>query len=72
MDPHHPGMHQTDTVDLIYVTTGACLLQLESGAEVALKQGDVIVQIGPRHAWHNPNAEPCGLLTVSIGVKRKD
>jgi hypothetical protein len=71
MDPHHPGMHQTDTVDLIYVTQGACVLALDTGAEVPLKAGDVLVQNGPRHAWRNPHAEPCGLLTVSIGVKRK-
>lgn len=70
MDPHHPGMHQTDTVDLIYVTGGACTLAFEDGIEVALKAGDVIIQNGPRHAWHNPHAEPCGLLTISLGVKR--
>lgn len=72
MDPDHPGMHRTDTVDLIYVTRGACVLALEGGAEIALKSGDVAVQNGPRHAWHNPHAEPCGLLTVSLGVARKD
>jgi len=71
MDPHHPGMHQTDTVDLISVTQGACVLALDSGAEIALKAGDVLIQNGPRHAWRNPHAEPCGLLTVSLGVKRK-
>ena len=71
MDPKHPGMHQTDTVDLIYVTEGACVLVLDDGEEVAPKAGDVLVQNGPRHAWRNPHGEPCGLLTVSIGVKRK-
>ncbi|MEZ5874177.1 MAG: cupin domain-containing protein [Hyphomicrobiales bacterium] len=71
MDPKHPGMHQTDTIDLIYVTEGACVLVLDGGDEVTLRAGDVLVQNGPRHAWRNPNAEPCGLLTVSIGVKRK-
>src|SRR5665648_383592 len=71
MDPHHPGMHRTDTVDFIYVTEGACVLALEGGPETALKAGEVAVLNGPRHAWRNPHAEPCGLLTVSLGVKRK-
>ena len=48
MDPAHPGMHQTDTVDLIYVTAGACVLALEGRREIALKSGDVVVQNGPR------------------------
>lgn len=71
MDPAHPGMHQTGSVDLIYVTSGACKLELDGGREIALKSGDVVVQNGPRHAWHNPHTEPCGLLTVSLGVGRK-
>lgn len=71
MDPHHPGMHQTDTVDLIYVTQGACMLVLDDETEIALKAGDVLIQNGSRHAWRNPHAEPCGLLTVSLGVKRE-
>jgi quercetin dioxygenase-like cupin family protein len=71
MDPKHPGMHQTNTIDLIYVTEGACMLVLDGGDEVTLRAGDVLVQTGPRHAWRNPNAKPCGLLTVSTGVKRK-
>jgi quercetin dioxygenase-like cupin family protein len=71
MDPQQPGMHQTDTIDLIYVTEGACVLALDGGGETALSAGDTVVLNGPRHAWRNPHAEPCGLLTVSIGVKRE-
>jgi hypothetical protein len=70
MDPRHPGTHQTDTVDLIYVTSGACVLALEDGSEIALKAGDVLIQNGPRRAWRNPHTVPCGLLMISLGVKR--
>jgi len=70
MDPQNPGMHRTDTVDLIYVTSGRCVLELDGGAKVELKAGDTLVQNGPRHAWHNPYDAPCGLLTLSIGVPR--
>jgi hypothetical protein len=70
MDPKHPGMHRTDTIDLIYVSSGRCVLELDGGSKVELKAGDTVVRNGPRHAWHNPYGAPCGLLTMSIGVPR--
>ena len=72
MDPKTHGMHRTDTVDLIYVTEGACLLALDGGESVAVGTGDSVVLNGQRHAWRNPHDAPCRLLTVSLGVKRED
>jgi hypothetical protein len=46
------------------------VLAFEDGSEIALKAGDVLIQNGPRHAWRNPHTAPCGLLTISLGVKR--
>ncbi|MGH6735990.1 MAG: cupin domain-containing protein [Methyloceanibacter sp.] len=71
MDPKHPGWHATDTIDLIYVASGACILKLDGGEETPLKAGDTLVQTGSRHAWSNPGEVPCELLVVSIGVKRR-
>ena len=71
MDPKHPGWHATDTIDLIYVVSGECVLKLDSGETSPLRAGDTLVQTGSRHAWGNPGAVPCALLVVSIGVKRK-
>jgi hypothetical protein len=71
MDPAHPGWHSTDTIDLIYVVSGACVLKLDGGETAQLRTGDVLIQNGARHAWGNPGPEPCGLLTVSIGVPGK-
>jgi len=71
MDPKHPGWHSTDTIDLLYVASGECILKLDSGETVPLKAGDTLIQNGARHAWGNPGSEPCALLTVSIGVPRK-
>jgi len=70
MDPDHPGWHSTDTIDLIYVASGACVLKLDSGETVQLNAGDTLIQNGSRHAWGNPGREPCALLTVSLGVPR--
>jgi quercetin dioxygenase-like cupin family protein len=71
MDPDHPGWHSTDTIDLIYIASGACVLKLDSGEAVRLNAGDTLIQNGSRHAWGNPGSVPCALLTVSIGVPRK-
>lgn len=71
MDPKHPGWHSTDTVDLLYVVSGECILKLDSGETTPLKAGDTLIQTGSRHAWGNPGEVPCALLVVSIGVKRK-
>lgn len=71
MDPKHPGWHATDTIDLLYVVSGGCILKLDSGETTPLKAGDTLIQTGSRHAWGNPGEEPCVLLVVSIGVKRQ-
>lgn len=70
MDPKDPGMHRTDSIDLIFVTSGACELELGDGTKVPVGTGEAVVQNGPRHAWRNPHAEPCSLLTVTLGAKR--
>jgi quercetin dioxygenase-like cupin family protein len=71
MDPQHPGWHATDTIDLIYVLRGGCVLKLDSGETVPLEAGDSLIQNGARHAWGNPGQVDCALLVVSLGVKRK-
>jgi quercetin dioxygenase-like cupin family protein len=71
MDPKHPGWHTTDTIDLLYVVSGACVLKLDSGETTPLKAGDTLIQTGSRHAWGNPSGQDCTLLVVSIGVKRE-
>jgi len=71
MEPGHPGMHTTDTVDLDLVISGECWLELDDGEEVRLGPGDSVVQNGTRHAWHNRSTtEPCVLFVALIGANR--
>lgn len=70
MDPKHPGMHRTDTVDFNYVLSGRCVVDLADGARIELSAGDALVMNGQRHAWRVPYAEPCRLLTFSVGATR--
>jgi mannose-6-phosphate isomerase-like protein (cupin superfamily) len=70
MEPDHPGMHTTDTVDFDIVVSGEIYLELDDGAEVHLQAGDCVIQNGTRHAWHNRSSEPCVLAVTLIGASR--
>jgi mannose-6-phosphate isomerase-like protein (cupin superfamily) len=70
MEPDHPGMHTTDTVDLDLVVSGEVWLELDDGEEVHLQVGDCVVQNGTRHAWHNRTSEPAVLFVTLLGAAR--
>jgi mannose-6-phosphate isomerase-like protein (cupin superfamily) len=68
LEPMHPGMHTTDTVDFDVVLSGEAYLELDDGAELLLKPGDCVVQNGTRHAWHNRSSTPCVIAVTLIGA----
>ena len=67
-DPDEPGMHRTATIDYDIVLDGMIGLELDGGAEVTLGPGDVVVQNGTRHRWHNRGDRVARLLAVTIGA----
>jgi mannose-6-phosphate isomerase-like protein (cupin superfamily) len=67
-DPDEPGMHRTATMDYDVVLDGIIGLELDNGAEVTLKRGDVVVQNGTRHRWHNRGDTIARLLSVTVGA----
>ena len=71
LEPTHPGMHTTDTVDFDVVVSGECVLELDDGAEVQLKAGDCVIQNGTRHAWHNRSAQNCVIAVTLLGAERR-
>jgi hypothetical protein len=66
----NPGMHTTDSVDYDIVLDGEIWLELDDGAEVHLRQGDVAIQCGTRHAWRNKGTNTATLAFVLIGAER--
>ncbi|ACP22925.1 hypothetical protein NGR_b14740 (plasmid) [Sinorhizobium fredii NGR234] len=66
----NPGMHTTDSIDYDIVLDGEIWLELDDGAEVHLKQGDVAIQCGTRHAWRNKGTSPATMAFVLIGAAR--
>lgn len=65
------GMHTTDTIDYDIVLSGEMWLELDDGVEAHLKPGDCVVQNGTRHAWRNRGSEPCVVVVVVFGAKRR-
>lgn len=71
MQPDDPGMHRSATIDTLYVVSGRCVLELDDGSKTELGVGDVIVQSGTMHRWHNPWEEPCRIVGALVGAHLK-
>jgi quercetin dioxygenase-like cupin family protein len=67
----NPGMHTTDTVDMEIMLSGELILELDNGAEKTLRAGDVAIQNGTRHRWHNRSDEPAVMLVAMVGGTRR-
>jgi mannose-6-phosphate isomerase-like protein (cupin superfamily) len=70
MEPESPGMHTTDTVDVVLIVSGQATLDLGGGTEVTLEAGDCVVQHGTRHAWRNLTSQPCTMASAIFGARR--
>ncbi|MCW2684851.1 MAG: Cupin 2, conserved barrel domain protein [Blastococcus sp.] len=68
--PGMPGMHATPTVDVCTVLAGTVGLELDDGVELSLSTGDVVVQRGTRHRWHNRGEGTALLMAVLVGALR--
>lgn len=66
------GYHTTNTIDYGVVVEGEIVLDLGNGRERPLRQGDMVVQVGTRHAWRNRSDRPARMFFVLIGAQRPD
>lgn len=64
-----PGMHQTDTVDVVTVIAGEIWLLVETG-ETLVRAGDTVVLQGSWHAWRNRSDAPCTVGALHVSVVR--
>jgi quercetin dioxygenase-like cupin family protein len=69
-DPEHPGMHRSETLDLMVVLDGQITLGLDDG-ETALGPGDSVIQRGTVHRWRVVGERPCTYLSVLISPDPK-
>ena len=64
-------MHRTDTVDYGIVLAGEVHLILER-AETLLRTGDVVVQRGTSHAWHNRSERVARMAFINLSGQVTD
>lgn len=62
-------MHRTESVDYAVCLAGEMLMELDDGATVTMKAGDVLVQQATIHSWINQGDEPARIVFVLIGSK---
>ncbi len=65
-----PGFHRTDSIDYVIVLDGEIVLELDDQQEVLLKEHDVLVQAGTRHAWRNRSDRTATIAVVLVGAER--
>lgn len=71
MEPEHPGMHTTATVDYAIVIDGELEIELDLGLQVRLERGTTLVQNGTRHAWRTISGQPCLVAFAMVGAKQR-
>lgn len=64
-----PRNHRTDSIDYAVVISGSIEMELDDGAVVQLKAGDVLVQRGTIHNWVNRGSEACVIAFVLVSAK---
>ncbi|WP_405166674.1 cupin domain-containing protein [Nocardia sp. NBC_01499] len=69
-EPGTAGVHTTDSIDYVVISSGEVTLELDDGEPRVLRAGDVVVQNGTRHAWRNHGTEPCTIIGIAIGADR--
>jgi len=62
-------MHRTQSLDYAICLEGECAMELDSGEEVLMRAGDILVQRGTIHAWHNRSDRPCRMAWVLIDAQ---
>lgn len=62
------GMHRNDTVDYNIILQGEIYARTDAG-ELLLRPGDVLVQRGTKHTWHNRGDVPCVFASIMISAE---
>jgi mannose-6-phosphate isomerase-like protein (cupin superfamily) len=65
-----PGMHCTETVDVVTVISGELHMVMENG-ETVLRAGDSLVQRRTPHAWSNRTGGTTTVVAIMMGASRE-
>jgi mannose-6-phosphate isomerase-like protein (cupin superfamily) len=67
-DPDRPGMHHTQSLDLVVVLEGEIAMQMDNGDEVVLRRNDFVIQNGTNHRWENRGQSDAVIAVTVIGA----
>jgi quercetin dioxygenase-like cupin family protein len=62
-------MHRTKSLDYGVCLEGECEMELDGGQVVTVRAGDVVVQRGTNHAWHNRSTKPCRFAWILLDAE---
>ncbi|KAH7324346.1 hypothetical protein B0I35DRAFT_160081 [Stachybotrys elegans] len=62
-------LHRTESLDFGLVFEGEMVCVLENGVETTVRAGDVCVQRGTMHAWHNRTDKPARIYFFLSAAK---
>ena len=67
VEPDHPGLHRTATIDYEFIVSGRCVLELDNRAKRELRPGDTVIQNGTSRVAQ-PYDELCVIVVVLTGA----
>jgi quercetin dioxygenase-like cupin family protein len=62
-------MHRTESLDYGICLEGECEMELDGGETVTVRAGDVVVQRGTNHRWHNLSDVPCRFAWILLDAQ---
>lgn len=62
-------MHRTESLDYGICLAGECDLELDGGEVLTVRAGDVVIQRGTNHLWHNRSAAPCRVAWILLDAE---
>jgi quercetin dioxygenase-like cupin family protein len=67
-----PRMHRTETIDYGIVLEGEIHLVLDDDTETRAVAGDIVIQRGTDHAWHNRSDQICRIAFILLAGRFDD
>ena len=62
-------MHRTESLDYGICLEGECDMELDGGEVVTVRAGDVVVQRGTNHVWHNRSGAQCRFAWILLDAE---
>jgi quercetin dioxygenase-like cupin family protein len=62
-------LHRTESLDYGICLEGECDMELDGGEVVTVRAGDVVIQRGTNHVWHNRSQAPCRFAWILLDAE---